>query len=63
MPIMFVVGENDKLTTPKSIKKLHDLIEGEKEFHIVKNSKHNFRSEENLKDLKIIFINWINRVK
>ncbi|MCX6795267.1 MAG: alpha/beta hydrolase [Candidatus Falkowbacteria bacterium] len=59
MPVLLVVGENDHCTLPRHQKILFDRLSGEKEFHIIKDAPHTFRSEKNLQELQIILDNWL----
>jgi len=63
MPILFIVGENDKSCTSGNQQSLYDLVPGPKEMHIVKGAPHTFREPEHLKELENIFNKWIQKIK
>ncbi|HAS80451.1 MAG: hypothetical protein UR25_C0001G0054 [Candidatus Nomurabacteria bacterium GW2011_GWE1_32_28] len=65
MPILFVVGENDTSCPPDDQRKFYDLLpkNTEKEFYIIKEAPHTFHDLEHLNQLKIIFNNWLKKLK
>ncbi|MFA6393009.1 MAG: alpha/beta fold hydrolase [Candidatus Paceibacterota bacterium] len=65
MPILFVVGEDDKSCLPSDQKKFYDLLPEDtiKEVHVVKGASHVFRTPEQLETLKNIFNNWLKNLK
>lgn len=60
MPVLLIVGENDELIPPKYQKILYEKLPGRKELHIIKNSPHTFIEEGHLKEVKEIFLKWID---
>ncbi len=60
MPVLMIVGENDKSAPPKHQKILFDKLSGKKEFHIIKGAPHTFKEEKHLKKIKKIFLKWID---
>lgn len=63
MPVLFVVGENDKLCPAEHHKVLYDLAPGPKEMHIVGGAPHTFREPQHLNELKEIFSKWLKKIK
>jgi fermentation-respiration switch protein FrsA (DUF1100 family) len=62
MPVLFVVGENDKACTSGSQQALYDVVPGPKEMNIVSGAPHTFRNPEHLTQLKTIFNNWLKKI-
>lgn len=62
MPVLFVVGENDKACSSGNQKALYDIIPGPKEMHIISSAPHTFKDPEHLAQLKIILSNWLNKI-
>lgn len=61
MPILLIVGENDQSTPPEHVELLYKAIPGEnKEYHVIKNTPHTYRDENELQEIKNIFISWID---
>ena len=60
MPVLLIVGEQDE---PEIQKILFDALPGPKELHIIKNAPHAFRDADHLKEIKSIFLNWIDTVE
>lgn len=66
MPVILIVGDEDKGTPYKHQKILFNALPGKKELHVIKNADHNFRGEtyeENLKEVGKILSNWIDTVE
>ena len=65
MPVLFVVGENDKSCPPDQEKMLYDALPGNtnNEFHVVHGASHTFRNQIDLDNLKEILDNWIKKLK
>ncbi len=65
MPVLFVVGENDKSCPPDQEKMLYDALPGNtnNEFHVVPGASHTFRNQIDLDNLKEILDNWIKKIK
>lgn len=59
MPILLIVGEKDAMTPLRHQKLLYDKLPGRKELHIIKGAQHTFRQEDELKEVKEIFLKWI----
>ena len=62
MPILFVVGEEDKSCPPDQEKMFCDLAPGTTEFHIVAGAPHTFRTPEHLEVLRTLLSNWLATV-
>lgn len=64
MPVLFVVGENDKSCPPEQEKVLFDALpeNTKKEFHVVPGASHTFRNQIDLDNLKEILNNWIKKL-
>ena len=62
-PVLMAIGDNDPTVLPEHQVKLFDLLQTEKEFHIIKGAKHTFRDENHLKELKTMVDNWIKKIK
>ena len=62
MPILMVVGSKDPATPPEHQKILFDALPGPKEFHAIKGSGHSFRKDNERKELKKIFYDWIKKI-
>lgn len=60
MPILLITGEKDESAPPEYQKILYDKLPGKKELHIIKGAPHTFREESQLKEIKEIFLNWID---
>ncbi len=54
-----IVGEKDPVTPFDHQKLLFDKLPGRKELHIIKNAFHSFRNNDELIEIKNIFLNWI----
>lgn len=63
MPVLFVVGENDKACTSGNQHALYDLVPGPKEIHIVPGAPHTFKDSEHLNQLQVIFKLWLDKIK
>lgn len=61
MPVLLIVGENDTSTPPDQIQILYEALQSAKEFHIIKNAPHTFRDEEHLREIKYLFLKWIDK--
>ncbi len=59
MPVLMLVGDQDKSTPLKHQKILFEKLSGKKELHIIKNAPHTFTEPAHLAEIKNIFINWI----
>lgn len=60
MPVLLIVGDNDRSCTLDTQKFLYDKLPGRKELHIIKNAPHTFREEKHLKEIKDVFLKWID---
>lgn len=61
MPVLLIVGGEDKGTPAKHQKMLFDKLIGKKELHIIKGAEHTFREQKHLDEIKQVFIAWINK--
>lgn len=59
MPILIVVGDEDKSCTPESQQVLYDAIPGKKQLVIVPGAPHTFREPEHLAQLKEAVSSWL----
>jgi len=62
MPVLMIVGENDKSTLVKHQKILYDALPGRKELHIIKNAPHTFVDKKYLQEIKKIMLKWIEKI-
>ncbi len=64
MPILFVVGENDRSCPPYQQENFYNLLSEniQKEIHIVKGTGHVFREPQHLNELREIFSNWLKKL-
>jgi pimeloyl-ACP methyl ester carboxylesterase len=63
MPVLMVVGSQDKTTFPEHQQILFDRIPSpKKELYIIKESPHTFSEPEHLAELRSIFHDWIKRI-
>jgi alpha-beta hydrolase superfamily lysophospholipase len=60
-PVLFVSGENDTTVPIKDQKLFLDKLKTKKDFHLIKNADHNFKPEENFKELQGIADDWIKK--
>jgi pimeloyl-ACP methyl ester carboxylesterase len=60
MPVLLIVGENDKSTPKDHQVILFKALPGPKEIHIIKNAPHTFRSKEHLAEVRNILGTWID---
>lgn len=61
MPVLLIVGERDHSTPPEHVRQLYEALPGPKEFCIIKGARHTFREQKHLKEIKNIFLNWIEK--
>jgi pimeloyl-ACP methyl ester carboxylesterase len=59
MPSLVIVGENDTSTPVEHVQIFNDQIPEPKQFHIIKNAPHTFRSQSDLKELTDTISNFI----
>ena len=62
MPVLLIVGDQDKGTTAEHHKILLDKLPGKKELHIIKNAPHTFKEPAHLAEIKEIFDKWIKNI-
>lgn len=62
IPTLLIVGENDESTPLEHQRILFNAITGKKELHVVKNAPHTFREERHLKEIRKIFLDWIELI-
>jgi len=58
MPVLLIVGEFDVSTPPDHVKMLYDVLPGQKKFHVIKGAPHNFKTPEELRELKETIARW-----
>lgn len=61
MPVLLIVGDKDEGTPSEHQKMLYEKLPGEKEMHIIKGAPHTFVDEKHLKEIKDIFMKWIDK--
>ena len=59
MPVLMIVGDQDKGTPPEHQQLLFEKLPGKKELHVIRGGPHTFRDPEHLKEIKEIFDKWI----
>lgn len=59
MPVLLIVGEKDDVCPLEQQQLLYKLLPGKKELQIIKGSPHSFQQPEHLRNLKMIFNDWI----
>lgn len=62
MPVLMIVGDEDKSTPLEHQKILYDRLPGKKELHVIKNAPHTFTDQKHLAEIKQILINWIKKL-
>ena len=60
MPVLLIIGENDESVSPEHQKILYEKLPSRKEFHLIKDAPHTFREGAHLKEIKEIFLKWID---
>ncbi|MEK6874047.1 MAG: alpha/beta fold hydrolase [Nanoarchaeota archaeon] len=66
IPVILIVGEDDIATPLRHQQILYNSLNCKKEIHIIKEADHNFRGdneEKNLKKLSEILNNWVKNLK
>jgi pimeloyl-ACP methyl ester carboxylesterase len=63
MPVLMIVGELDNTTPAKHQQILFNKLPGQKEFHVLKNTPHTFRTEQQLQDVYEILDKWLKTIK
>lgn len=62
MPILMVVGENDRNTPPAHQQILFDRLPGKKELHVIPGAEHSFKKPHERQELKQLIISWIKQL-
>ncbi len=62
MPVLLIVGSEDKSTPPEHQKILYEALPEPKELHIIKDAPHTFRAPGHLFEMRQIFNKWIARL-
>jgi len=62
MPVLFIVGDQDKSCSSGTQKILYDLVSGPKEIHIIPGAPHTFRDSKHLAESKEIFNDWLKKI-
>ncbi len=60
MSVLMIVGDQDDGTPLEHQKILYEQLPGKKEIHVIKNAPHSFIDEGQLKEIKEIFLKWID---
>jgi len=63
VPVLIIVGDRDTDTRQEHSKILYQKLSIKKEFHIIKGSPHTFIEESHLREIKDIFLNWIDSLR
>lgn len=63
MPVLIIVGEKDDGTPPEHQQMLYEKLPGKKEIHIIKDAHHTFVAPNHLKEIKQIFLKWIDQLE
>jgi len=63
MPVLCIVGDQDKGTPPEHQELLYEKLPGEKELHIIQGAPHTFKDQSHLAQIKAIFEKWIDQVE
>ncbi len=61
MPVLMLVGSEDKSTPPNHQQVLFDALSTEKEMHIIEGAPHSFRDPKHLAEIETIFDSWIQK--
>ncbi|MFA6422042.1 MAG: alpha/beta hydrolase [Candidatus Buchananbacteria bacterium] len=61
MPVLLVAGDRDGTIPRDHIEILYQALPEPKELCIIKNAPHTFRSKKHLRELKKIFLGWIEK--
>ncbi len=59
MPVLLIVGDQDRGTPYRHQNFFFDKLPGRKELHLIKNAPHTFKDPEHLAEIKVIFDKWI----
>lgn len=62
MPVLLIVGSNDNRTPVDHQKILYNALQGPKEIHVIEGASHTFQESHHLKQVKDIFLKWINKL-
>lgn len=62
MPTLLIVGEFDSCALPAHQKILFDRLPGQRELHIIKGSRHVFKTPEQLEEVYQIINKWIKNL-
>lgn len=62
MPVLLIVGEQDRTTPLEHQQIFFDKLPGQKELHVIKGSGHTFKEDEHLAEIKNIFDKWIKQL-
>lgn len=63
MPVLLIVGENDKSTPIKHQRILFEKLPEKKEIHVLENASHTFKEQKDLLEIKKIMQSWIEKVE
>jgi|GEM_PF-537021 len=63
MPVLLVVGENDRVTPPEHQRILFGVLPGRKEMHVISGAPHTFRDKRHLDEIARIFDHWIGGIE
>lgn len=62
MSALLIVGDKDDRTPLEHQQVLFNKLPGKKEIHIIKDAPHTFKEEHHLREIKDIFIKWIDKL-
>ncbi|MFH1582443.1 MAG: alpha/beta hydrolase [bacterium] len=60
VPVLIIVGDQDTDTRQEHLKILYEKLTTKKELHIIKGAPHTFKENAHLREIKNIFLNWID---
>lgn len=62
-PVFMIVGDEDQYCPPANQRQLYDALgSAEKEYHIIPNAPHSFKTEQHLQQLSQLFSDWLKKV-
>lgn len=62
MPVLLIVGDNDKVTPVEHQRLFYEKLPGPKELHIIEGAEHTFRETKHLKEIQQIISHWITSI-
>lgn len=62
IPILLMVGDQDKTTPLEQQEFLYEKLEAPKELHVIRGAGHTFKEKEHLDEIEHIFLGWIDKI-